>query len=482
MTTDGRTAIGHLTLRLSPKDPAGPEYDSYQLRFADLQGRENPRPIRHRVEVIRDLPPEVQLVEPQQEEVQVAADGKLAIKVWAKDPDFALRRVTLRAQHDDKSLPIAPLLDKTEARSGMAGRVLGRLHLPAGKAGAEGRRPGGVLGRGRGQQGARARTGRQPPGNGSSSLAPRNAKRPTGDRPGETASGDRGGDKGSGEKVRPARRARPATTLRLVIKPRPMVAPSRLPTRSHSRAKASRTNSRTDRPSSPRPARSPVLPSRDKAQASRARPSRAKTKVNKAARNPPANSRTPRPPRNRRSGSIRTPIPATPCRKSSMIARSRASNSRPTSRREARNRASRQPVARRPAARRPAAKRLAARRPVARRPAAKRLAARRLAARRPAVRRPAARKLAARRPAARKPAAKGRRREVGQRPGGKNKQPGGEKRPARRSRARTAGGEKSGSADGGNEPAARRQNEKQAGEKKPGKAAEPGEKPVARSR
>ena len=121
MSADGRTAAGRFTLRLNPKDASRPEYDSYQLRFADVQGRENKRPIRHRVEVIRDLPPEVRLVEPQQEEVQVAVDGKLTIEVLAEDPDFALRRVTLRAEHDQRSLPIAPLLEKRKSERAWPG-------------------------------------------------------------------------------------------------------------------------------------------------------------------------------------------------------------------------------------------------------------------------------------------------------------------------------------------------------------------------
>ena len=41
MTGEGRTAVGRLTLRINPKDAALPEYDSYQLRFADLSGRQN---------------------------------------------------------------------------------------------------------------------------------------------------------------------------------------------------------------------------------------------------------------------------------------------------------------------------------------------------------------------------------------------------------------------------------------------------------
>jgi hypothetical protein len=113
MTAEGRTATGQLTLRLDPRDVSRPEYDSYQLRFADVDGRENEHPIRHRIEVIRDLPPDVQVVQPQQPDVQVPLGGKLSIKTLAEDPDFGLRQVRLRLQHEDgRNLRIVPLLEK----------------------------------------------------------------------------------------------------------------------------------------------------------------------------------------------------------------------------------------------------------------------------------------------------------------------------------------------------------------------------------
>ena len=112
MRHNGKTATGHFTLRLDPKDPNLPQHDSYQLRFRDEARRLNPRPTRHRIEVIRDLPPEIQLLDPQEEEVRLALDGRLGISVRAQDPDFALRKVVLRAECSGRSLVIAPMLDK----------------------------------------------------------------------------------------------------------------------------------------------------------------------------------------------------------------------------------------------------------------------------------------------------------------------------------------------------------------------------------
>jgi len=135
MSVEGRTAIGRFTLRLNAKDPALAEYDSYQIRFADLQGREN-QPIRHRIDVIRDLPPDnVQIVEPKKDDVQVAVRGKLAIKVQAEDPDFGLRTVAVRAQREERSLLIPPLLDRPKPELAWTGKFTGTYVFEPGRLG-----------------------------------------------------------------------------------------------------------------------------------------------------------------------------------------------------------------------------------------------------------------------------------------------------------------------------------------------------------
>ena len=126
MSVDGLKATGRFRLKLNPDDENSPLYDSYQLRFADDEGRLNPHPVRHRIEVVRDLPPDVQVIEPKEPEVRVAENGQVAISVEAKDPDFALRRVEIRAvRGDNRSLSIAPLLDKRRPAEPVAGEFQG---------------------------------------------------------------------------------------------------------------------------------------------------------------------------------------------------------------------------------------------------------------------------------------------------------------------------------------------------------------------
>ena len=112
MAASGRTATGRFTLRPSKDDPARAEYNCYQLRFTDQAGHQNRRPVRHRIDLIPDLPPEVQLLAPQQAETQLPSDGRLEIRVRALDPDFALRQVGVHAERSGRSLLIGPLLNK----------------------------------------------------------------------------------------------------------------------------------------------------------------------------------------------------------------------------------------------------------------------------------------------------------------------------------------------------------------------------------
>lgn len=112
MNADGTRATAAFTLRMDPKDRAVPEYDSYQLRFRDADGRDNPRPIRHEIDVIADLPPDVRFVDPPDDKIELPLNATLQWTVRAEDPDFALRRVAVRAECNGRSLAIEPLLDR----------------------------------------------------------------------------------------------------------------------------------------------------------------------------------------------------------------------------------------------------------------------------------------------------------------------------------------------------------------------------------
>lgn len=109
MIVDGQKARLTFPLELTD-DRRTPQYASYQVRFVTEQGQRSTSPTFHRIEVTPDLAPEVEILSPRESVVQVAENGRLPIEMRALDPDFGLRRVTLRA-HRAEGTPGAAALE-----------------------------------------------------------------------------------------------------------------------------------------------------------------------------------------------------------------------------------------------------------------------------------------------------------------------------------------------------------------------------------
>lgn len=92
-----RKAIGSFSLGLT-KDRTKPLHASYVLRFTNIDGQENPKPVEHRIEVTADQPPELKVVEPTsppEKELQVAIGDALRITLAAQDVDFQLANLSV---------------------------------------------------------------------------------------------------------------------------------------------------------------------------------------------------------------------------------------------------------------------------------------------------------------------------------------------------------------------------------------------------
>jgi len=112
MAHKGMQATGVFTLELDPEKPGKARHEQYQIFFTDSEGRNARHEIRYEIDVDPDLKPDVEIVEPKQEDVAVAATGRLRIVVHASDPDFALRHVSLHAEQSGKELPPTILFDR----------------------------------------------------------------------------------------------------------------------------------------------------------------------------------------------------------------------------------------------------------------------------------------------------------------------------------------------------------------------------------
>ena len=125
---DGLKTHGNLLLTLDD-DRRTQTFNGYELQFINDQGHPSETPIRHRIEITRDLPPEIELLAPLAPEVEVPLDGSLRVEVRAIDPDFGLSRVLVK---DDHQLFKTPLLDDPE---GMDGQFLHQFVMQPAKLG-----------------------------------------------------------------------------------------------------------------------------------------------------------------------------------------------------------------------------------------------------------------------------------------------------------------------------------------------------------
>lgn len=92
---NGLSATVDILLRLPREKSAALPLESYRIRVWDADGNENPDPITYPVRIIRDLPPEVTMVQPRELTKELPINAQQLIEIAATDPDYGLRRVEL---------------------------------------------------------------------------------------------------------------------------------------------------------------------------------------------------------------------------------------------------------------------------------------------------------------------------------------------------------------------------------------------------
>ncbi len=111
MKAEQQAARGTFTLELK-EDRQTPRHTSYQLLFKNEQGQQNPQPVRHQIEITRDLSPEIQFVGPKSDELDLPLNGVVDLELVTHDPDFALRTIKLVATLAGRNILEKPLLDE----------------------------------------------------------------------------------------------------------------------------------------------------------------------------------------------------------------------------------------------------------------------------------------------------------------------------------------------------------------------------------
>jgi hypothetical protein len=117
MQFDGQQAWGSFLLELHP-DGQRPKHSTYLLRFETESGQTNSRAPVYRIEVIRDLSPEIEILTPSRQRIELPVDRRLPIEIRAIDPDFGLTGIQMRAVAGGDDLLTETLLEDSEGRIG----------------------------------------------------------------------------------------------------------------------------------------------------------------------------------------------------------------------------------------------------------------------------------------------------------------------------------------------------------------------------
>lgn len=99
-------------------DRRSPKHAKYQLTFVNTAGHGSTQPVVHRIDVTPDLAPEVEIITPRRERIEVPVSGRQKIEVRAIDPDYGLTQLKLKALHGNSELLDKSLLDAAEAQTG----------------------------------------------------------------------------------------------------------------------------------------------------------------------------------------------------------------------------------------------------------------------------------------------------------------------------------------------------------------------------
>jgi len=112
------------------EDRRTPRHQSYMLRYTTTEGRKNKLPPKYQIDVTPDYSPEIRLLMPEEEVVDVLIDEQVTIEVEARDPDFAVRQVAILGEVAGEQVLKERLLTKNHT-----GKFVGQMELSPSKLG-----------------------------------------------------------------------------------------------------------------------------------------------------------------------------------------------------------------------------------------------------------------------------------------------------------------------------------------------------------
>ena len=125
MDVDGHRAACQFKLCRKPVDGDSiPEFSTYHLSLKTPSGGVNQNKVRHQISILRDQPPLVEILDPQESTVEVREDAALSFEVRSRDPDFRLTELWLVGHQGERERFKIDLL----GRSKRVGEPLRAVH------------------------------------------------------------------------------------------------------------------------------------------------------------------------------------------------------------------------------------------------------------------------------------------------------------------------------------------------------------------
>ncbi|PQO29182.1 hypothetical protein C5Y96_15650 [Blastopirellula marina] len=111
-------------LEMNDAGTAG-KFRSYQIRFRTDDGVLNPHPVLYHIDVVRDLPPEIEYQEPTASEVELPLNRSLDVRLRAIDPDYGIRQMRVTGTVSQEGGPrLAKKIDASLLDQPKSGQVI----------------------------------------------------------------------------------------------------------------------------------------------------------------------------------------------------------------------------------------------------------------------------------------------------------------------------------------------------------------------
>ena len=128
MKSEKNQAVGRIVAALNSNRDR-PQFTHYKINFRSTDDFRNERPNIYPIRVLADLAPEIQVVEPAEQEVSIPVNQPLSVQVWAADLDYEISSVDVQIDHNGSKIFEQNLYKQEKQRQRPGERITSRFNV-----------------------------------------------------------------------------------------------------------------------------------------------------------------------------------------------------------------------------------------------------------------------------------------------------------------------------------------------------------------